>query len=65
MEFAYSLELEEIMDAEEAYDHYQHQRIRDKTAFECPNCGARVTTVNLGKLRQEMKRGVHYRLVEP
>ncbi|HAP63805.1 MAG TPA: hypothetical protein DCR93_31380 [Cytophagales bacterium] len=53
------------MDAEEAYDHYQHQRIRDKTAFECPNCGARVTTVNLGKLRQEMKRGVHYRLVEP
>ena len=63
MEYAYSKELGKVLDAEQAYYHYQRGTITDKQAFTCTDCEAAVTSVNLDKPRQEMKRGVHFRIV--
>ncbi len=63
MDYAYSLEFKEVIDAEKAYDLYQSKIIKNKRAFECPseNCTAQTTCVNIDRPIQETKKTVHFR----
>jgi len=65
IEQAYSLECEETLDAELAYDYYWAGRIENKRNFECPagNCNVPITCANLDKLRQDMKVDPYFKTV--
>lgn len=66
IEQAYSLDTNEIIDPELAYDYFWAGIIKDKRNFECPaeNCNAPITCANLDKLRQEMKLDPYYKAVD-
>lgn len=63
LEEAYSIEYEDVIDAEKAYELYWNDIIKDKRAFECtdPNCEAQITCVNIDKKRAEMKQTPHFK----
>lgn len=63
LEEAYSLEFEDVIDAEKAYELFWDGAISDKRGFECtdPNCDAQVTCVNIDKKRAEMKQTPHFK----
>ncbi|WP_342426705.1 hypothetical protein [Paenibacillus sp. FSL L8-0158] len=62
---AYSIEFEEIIDAEKAYELYWDGEISDKRAFECKNenCEAQITCANIDKERVLMKKKPYFLLV--
>ncbi|WP_110954737.1 hypothetical protein [Anaerosinus massiliensis] len=62
MDIAYSLEYEDIIDAEKAYDLYWSGFITDKKLFECPepNCSGQMTCANIDKPRFLMKRDPYF-----
>ena len=51
---AYSLDCEDIVDVEKAYDLYWANIIKDPKNFECisVNCSAEITCANIYKLRK-------------
>ena len=61
---AYSLEYNEIIDAEEAYELYSEGMITDKTAFICTGngCEAQITCTNIDKEKEDMKQLPHFRV---
>ncbi|KXY63494.1 MULTISPECIES: hypothetical protein [Bacillus] len=61
IEEAYSLEYEEVIDAEKAYELYWDGLIQEKRAFECPGCSLKITAANIDKERTEMKNTPHFR----
>lgn len=61
IEKAYSIEANDIIDAEEAYELYWNGIINDKKAFSCIYCNAPITCANLDKKRAEMKNLPHFR----
>lgn len=61
IEEAYSVEYEEVIDAEKAYELYWDGLITDKRAFECPKCSLKITAANIDKVRVEMKNTPHFR----
>lgn len=61
IEKAYSIEANDIIDAEEAYELYWNGTINDKKAFLCVYCDASITCANLDKKRAEMKNLPHFR----
>lgn len=65
IEQAYSLDNEEIVDAELAYDYYWAGIIKNKKNFECPagNCTVSITCANLDKIRQDMKVDPYFKTV--
>lgn len=65
LDIAYSIEADDYIDADRAYDYFWSDRIKDKTAFLCPgtNCSAKVTCANMDKDTQDMKVIVHYRII--
>lgn len=65
IEKAYSLDGDEIVDAELAYDYYWAGIIKNKKNFECPaeNCSAKITCANLDKIRQDMKVDPYFKAV--
>lgn len=65
MYYAYSLELNDVIDSDKAYEFYWNGLITDKKSFECPspNCEAQVTCANIDKLVTEMKQSVHFRII--
>ncbi|WP_025820429.1 hypothetical protein [Shewanella marina] len=60
---AYSVEFEQIIDAELAYDLYWTGIIRNKSSFQCPctECQAKVTCINLDQIKQNMRQTPHFR----
>ncbi|WP_152391839.1 hypothetical protein [Paenibacillus guangzhouensis] len=62
---AYSIEFEDIIDAEKAYELYWDGEISDKRAFECKNenCEALITCANIDKERVLMKKKPYFLLV--
>lgn len=65
IEQAYSLDNEETVDAELAYDYYWAGIIKNKKNFECPagNCTVQITCANLDKIRQDMKVDPYFKTV--
>ncbi|WP_432216786.1 hypothetical protein ACREYJ_15030 [Pseudomonas kribbensis] len=65
LDIAYSIEADDFIDADRAYDYFWSGRIEDKTAFLCPgkNCTAKVTCANLDKEIQDMRVVVHYKKI--
>ncbi len=65
IEQAYSLDSEETVDAELAYDYYWAGVIKNKRNFECPagNCAVPITCANLDKIRQDMKVDPYFKTV--
>lgn len=63
IEEAYSIEYQDVIDAEKAYELFWEGGIKDKRAFECtdPNCEAQITCVNADKIRAEMKQTPHFK----
>lgn len=63
LEEAYSIEYDDIIDAELAYDLYWAGVIFSKSAFECPSefCEAKVTCVNMDAEKQDMQQSPHFR----
>ncbi|BDU83075.1 hypothetical protein SNUCP2_27440 [Clostridium perfringens A] len=61
IEKAYSIEANDIIDAEEAYELYWNGIINDKKAFSCIYCDAQITCANLDKKRAEMKNLPHFK----
>lgn len=63
LEEAYSLEYNDVIDAEKAYELFWDGTISDKRAFQCtdPNCEAQITCVNIDKKRTEMKQTPHFK----
>lgn len=63
LEEAYSIEYNDIIDAEKAYELFWDGTISDKRAFQCtdPNCEAQITCVNIDKKRAEMKQTPHFK----
>ena len=61
---AYSLEYNEIIDAEEAYELYSDGVITDKKGFICTGnaCEAQITCANIDKEKENMKQFPHFRL---
>lgn len=64
IEEAYSKEIDDIIDAEKAYELYWDGEIEDKTAFNCICCNAKITCANLDKERVDMKTLPHFRCIE-
>ncbi|CEK37606.1 hypothetical protein [Paraclostridium sordellii] len=64
IEEAYSIEYDDIIDAEKAYELFWEGEIKDKTAFCCIYCDSSITCANLDKERSEMRNLPHYRCVE-
>lgn len=63
---AYSIEMERVLDAEEAYEMYwDNNGITDQRNFICtdPKCNASITCANLYKKRTEMKKAPYFILV--
>jgi len=65
IEQAYSLDSDETVDAELAYDYYWAGIIKNKKNFECPaeNCTVPITCANLDKIRQDMKVDPYFKTV--
>ena len=65
IENAYSLDSDEVIDAEIAYDYYWAGIIKDKRNFECPagNCTTQITCANLDKIRQDMKVDPYFKSI--
>lgn len=64
LDIAYSLEIEDFIDADRAYDFYWSGLITNKKAFICPgeNCQAQVTCANIDEDTQKMKVVPHFRV---
>lgn len=64
IEEAYSLDHEDVIDAEKAYELYWEEIIQDKRNFQCPDpdCDAQITCAGLELSREEMKKIPHFRL---
>jgi len=58
---AYSLDCEEIVDAEKAHELYWDGKIKDKRNFECLGCTLKITGANIDKDYSEMKNTPHFR----
>lgn len=65
MDIAYSTEFGDIVDSEKAYELFWEGHISNPKSFQCSglNCEANATCVNLQKKIQEMKQGVHFRVI--
>ncbi|ERI92149.1 hypothetical protein HMPREF1982_02690 [Clostridiales bacterium oral taxon 876 str. F0540] len=63
MDYAYSLEYKDIVDAEKAYELYWEGIISDKQAFICPepDCNAQITCSNIDKEKRFLKQKPHFR----
>lgn len=63
LEEAYSLEYNDVIDAEKAYELFWEEIISDKRAFQCidPDCDAQITCVNIDKVRADMKVRPHFK----
>ncbi|GEM77556.1 hypothetical protein [Vibrio sagamiensis] len=63
LEEAYSIEYDNIINTEDAYELYWAGVIFNKSAFVCPSelCDAKVTCVNLDLEKQDMQQSVHFR----
>lgn len=61
IEEAYSIEYEEVIDAEKAYELFWDGLIKDKREFECTGCSLKITGANIDKERIEMKNTPHFR----
>lgn len=63
MEFAYSIDLDDFVDPDMAYDSFWSDLITSKSAFKCPNenCNADITCANIEKVKQDMKQVPHFR----
>ncbi|WP_455865014.1 hypothetical protein [Pantoea agglomerans] len=64
LDIAYSIEIEDFIDPDRAYELYWAGAITNKKAFICPgeNCNVRVTCANLDKESHDMKVVPHFRL---
>ncbi|MEX0445702.1 hypothetical protein [Xenorhabdus sp. SGI246] len=64
LDVAYSLEIEDFIDADRAYEFYWAGLITSKKAFICPgeNCRAQVTCANIDEETQKMKVVPHFRV---
>lgn len=65
LEKAYSIELDKVVSASEADNHYQNGEISSKFSFTCPgeNCNAQVTCANLDKPVIKRIRSPYYLIV--
>ena len=63
---AYSIELKQVITADQADKEYSEGRISSKFAFECPDeiCHAAVTCANLDKPKRLRKRDPYYKVVD-
>lgn len=61
---AYSLELNRIITADEAYDLYWNNKLFDKHKFECigENCSGQVTCACMDIVEQDLKQVPHFRI---
>lgn len=64
LDIAYSIEVDDYLDPDRAYDFYWSGLIKDKKKFLCPgtDCTARVTCANLDEDVQDMKVVPHFRI---
>lgn len=64
MEFAFSNTLQEVIDAERAYDFYWEGKIQCDNEFECPDpdCNAKATCVNIKTTIFERIQPLHFRI---
>jgi hypothetical protein len=64
MEFAFSTEIDDFVQADEARDLFEDGLIVNNQAFVCPgdNCSAETTCVNLYRPATEIKKAVHFRV---
>jgi len=62
IEFAFSLDYMDIVDANNAYDLFWSNTIKDKHNFECigNDCTAQITCANLDKLQKDMKKAPYF-----
>lgn len=60
---AYSLEYQDIIDAEKAYELFGYGVIKSKKGFQCsdPNCSAQITCANIDKERTDMKKKPYFK----
>lgn len=63
LNYAYSKEIDDIIDAELAYELFWNDVIKDKKAFSCPdpNCNANVTCANMDTPNFDLKQNPHFR----
>lgn len=61
--YAYSIELDDIIDAELAYELFWAGKIRDKSAFSCPEegCKGNAIGINLHKVVNDWVQAPHFR----
>ena len=66
IDYAYSLEIGEAIDAIQAQELYFDEILKDKRNFMCcdSNCGAKITCANMDKSYGEMKRIPHFKCIE-
>lgn len=64
LDVAYSIEIDDFIDPDKAYELYWSGILEDKRAFLCPgtNCSARVTCANLDKDTSSLKVVPHFRV---
>ncbi|WP_343553129.1 hypothetical protein [Pantoea sp.] len=64
LDVAYSLEIEDFIDADKAYEFYWSGLITNKKAFVCPgdSCKAQVTCANIDEETQNMRVVPHFRI---
>ncbi len=64
IEEAYSLEIDQVIDAEIAYDLYWSGKLKDKQNFICAgdNCQAQITCANMETPEQNLKQVPHFRM---
>lgn len=64
LDIAYSIEVDDYVDPDRAYDFYWSGLIKDKKKFLCPGtcCSAQVTCANLDEDVQDMKMVPHFRI---
>lgn len=64
LDIAYSVEIDDYLDPDRAYDFYWSGLIKNKKKFLCPgtNCQAQVTCANLDEDVQDMKVVPHFRV---
>ena len=62
--YAYSLELKEILSADDAYDFFWAGKLVDKRKFKCPDpkCQATYTCANMDKEETELLQIPHFRI---
>ncbi|MGE6995243.1 hypothetical protein ACQKIK_17790 [Pseudomonas sp. NPDC047961] len=65
LDVAYSIEVDDYVDPDKAYDLYWAGLIADKQAFLCPgtDCTAQVTCCNIDKDAQNMRVVPHFRIM--